>query len=328
MFGGLTHEPAVGLARRLVDITPEPLQHVFLADSGSVSVEVAVKMCLQYQRSRGTPGAHAGCSPGAAATTATPSARCRSAIPRAACTSSGPASCRARSSWTRRPTASTRPLDPAYVAHVADAVERHRDELAAIIVEPVVQGAGGMRFHSPALSDGPARDRRRERRPARVRRDRHRLRPHRGDVRRRPRRGQPRRDVRRQGDDRRLHDDGGDALHRRGGRGHLRRRGPRAGARADLHGQPARGGRGQRLDRPAARRRPGAARSRASRPACGPGWSRRARSPASPTCGCSARSAWCSSTARWTWSARAGRRSRPGSGCAPSATSSTRCRPT
>ncbi|MEV8155608.1 aminotransferase class III-fold pyridoxal phosphate-dependent enzyme, partial [Streptomyces fradiae] len=48
MFGGLTHEPAVRLAERLVEITPEPLRHVFLCDSGSVSVEVAVKMCLQY----------------------------------------------------------------------------------------------------------------------------------------------------------------------------------------------------------------------------------------------------------------------------------------
>lgn len=55
MFGGLTHEPAVRLATRLVEITPEPLQHVFLADSGSVSVEVAVKMCLQYWRSAGRP---------------------------------------------------------------------------------------------------------------------------------------------------------------------------------------------------------------------------------------------------------------------------------
>ncbi|GAA3034072.1 hypothetical protein GCM10020000_09190 [Streptomyces olivoverticillatus] len=53
MFGGLTHEPAVRLAARLVEITPEGLEHVFLADSGSVSVEVAVKMCLQYWRSLG-----------------------------------------------------------------------------------------------------------------------------------------------------------------------------------------------------------------------------------------------------------------------------------
>ena len=48
MFGGLTHEPAVRLASTLVEMTPDGLEHVFLADSGSVSVEVAVKMCLQY----------------------------------------------------------------------------------------------------------------------------------------------------------------------------------------------------------------------------------------------------------------------------------------
>src|SRR5262249_38383091 len=53
MFGGLTHEPAVRLAAKLVEITPEPLQHVFLADSGSVSVEGAIKMCLQHWRSVG-----------------------------------------------------------------------------------------------------------------------------------------------------------------------------------------------------------------------------------------------------------------------------------
>ena len=55
MFGGLTHEPAVGLARRLVELTPDGLDRVFLADSGSVSVEVAMKMALQYQRGAGRP---------------------------------------------------------------------------------------------------------------------------------------------------------------------------------------------------------------------------------------------------------------------------------
>ena len=58
MFGGLTHAPAVDLARTLVEITPAGLEHVFFADSGSVSVEVAIKMCLQYQRSRGRAGKH------------------------------------------------------------------------------------------------------------------------------------------------------------------------------------------------------------------------------------------------------------------------------
>ena len=56
MFGGLTHEPAIRLCERLVALAPDGLEHVFLCDSGSVCVEVAVKMCLQYWRSAGRPG--------------------------------------------------------------------------------------------------------------------------------------------------------------------------------------------------------------------------------------------------------------------------------
>nr|MDP9166607.1 aminotransferase class III-fold pyridoxal phosphate-dependent enzyme [Actinomycetota bacterium] len=58
MFGGLTHEPAARLAQLLVDITPDGLDTVFFSDSGSVAVEVAAKMALQYQRSRGRPAKH------------------------------------------------------------------------------------------------------------------------------------------------------------------------------------------------------------------------------------------------------------------------------
>ena len=54
-FGRLTHEPAIRLAARLVELTPEPLEHVFFSDSGSVAVEVAIKMALQYWRQRSVP---------------------------------------------------------------------------------------------------------------------------------------------------------------------------------------------------------------------------------------------------------------------------------
>ncbi|WP_043268421.1 adenosylmethionine--8-amino-7-oxononanoate transaminase [Streptomyces sp. CT34] len=148
MFGGLTHEPAVRLAKRLVDITPEPLRHVFLADSGSVSVEVAVKMCLQYWRSVGKPrkqrlltwrGGYHG-------DTWHPMSVCdpdggmhelwQGVLPRQIFADAPPAG------FDAAP-------DGAYADHLRELIARHADELAAVIVEPVVQGAGGMSFHSP-----------------------------------------------------------------------------------------------------------------------------------------------------------------------------------
>ncbi|MEU2789982.1 adenosylmethionine--8-amino-7-oxononanoate transaminase [Streptomyces sp. NPDC007100] len=148
MFGGLTHEPAVRLAARLVEITPDGLEHVFLADSGSVSVEVAVKMCLQYWRSVGRPrkqrlmtwrGGYHG-------DTWQPMSVCdpdggmhdlwQGALPRQLFADAPPPGFDA-------------PPDPAYAAQLRGLVARHADELAAVIVEPVVQGAGGMSFHSP-----------------------------------------------------------------------------------------------------------------------------------------------------------------------------------
>ncbi|MGW4076648.1 adenosylmethionine--8-amino-7-oxononanoate transaminase [Streptomyces asiaticus] len=150
MFGGLTHEPAVRLATRLVEITPEPLQHVFLADSGSVSVEVAVKMCLQYWRSLGRPAKRRLLTwrGGYHGDTWQPMAVCdpeggmhrlwSGVLPEQIFADAPP------------PGFDTDP-DPAYERHIRELVARHADELAAVIVEPVVQGAGGMRFHSPAL---------------------------------------------------------------------------------------------------------------------------------------------------------------------------------
>ncbi|QKW05309.1 adenosylmethionine--8-amino-7-oxononanoate transaminase [Streptomyces sp. NA04227] len=145
MFGGLTHEPAVRLAKTLVDITPEGLEHVFLADSGSVSVEVAIKMTLQYWRSLGRPekrrlltwrGGYHG-------DTWQPMSVCdpvggmhelwSGALPRQIFADAPPAE-----------------YEETYAEHLREAIARQADEIAAVIVEPVVQGAGGMRFHSPA----------------------------------------------------------------------------------------------------------------------------------------------------------------------------------
>jgi adenosylmethionine---8-amino-7-oxononanoate aminotransferase len=149
MFGGLTHEPAVRLAERLVEITPEPLRHVFLADSGSVSVEVAVKMCLQYWRSLDRPGKHRLLTwrGGYHGDTWQPMSVCdpdggmhhlwSGALPRQVFADAPPGG------FDDEP-------DPEYADHLRELIARHAAELAAVVVEPVVQGAGGMRFHSPS----------------------------------------------------------------------------------------------------------------------------------------------------------------------------------
>lgn len=148
MFGGLTHEPAVRLAERLVDITPDGLQHGFFADSGSVSVEVAIKMALQYQRGVGRPerrrlltvrGGYHGDTFGAMAV-CDPVGGMHSLF----------TGVLAEHVFAERPPDGFDcPLDEVWAEHVGELLARHAHELAAVIVEPVVQGAGGMRFHSP-----------------------------------------------------------------------------------------------------------------------------------------------------------------------------------
>lgn len=148
MFGGLTHEPAIELARRLVELTPAPLRKVFFADSGSVSIEVAIKMCLQAQRARGRAsarrlltvrGGYHGDTFGAMSV-CDPVEGMHSLF----------AGTLAQQLFAPRPPDGfERGLDPEWAQSVRQLVAEHAHELAAIVLEPVVQGAGGMRFHSP-----------------------------------------------------------------------------------------------------------------------------------------------------------------------------------
>jgi adenosylmethionine-8-amino-7-oxononanoate aminotransferase len=149
MFGGLTHEPAIRLAQRLTELAPEGLERVFFADSGSVSVEVAIKMCLQFQRAAGREGrtrlltvrgGYHGDTFGAMAV-CDPVAGMHSLF-----TGVLPQHVFA----PRPPDGFDAPLDEDWAEGVRALVSEHAGELAAVIVEPVVQGAGGMRFHSPA----------------------------------------------------------------------------------------------------------------------------------------------------------------------------------
>jgi len=148
MFGGLTHEGAVRLAERLLELAPPGLGAVFFADSGSVAVEVAIKMSLQYQRARGrgertrlltvrggyhgdTFGAMAVCDPVGGMHRLFTGVLAEHVFAE------------------RPPDGFEAGLDRGWAEHARELVARHSDELAAVILEPVVQGAGGMRFHSP-----------------------------------------------------------------------------------------------------------------------------------------------------------------------------------
>ncbi|KAA1249776.1 adenosylmethionine--8-amino-7-oxononanoate transaminase [Mycobacterium simiae] len=144
MFGGLTHEPAARLAQLLVDITPPGLETVFFSDSGSVSVEVAIKMALQYWRSRGRLDKHR-------LMTWRGGYHGDTFTPMSICDPDGGM----HSLWTdilaRQVFAPQVPrdYDPGYSTAFEAQLAQHAADLAAVVVEPVVQGAGGMRFHDP-----------------------------------------------------------------------------------------------------------------------------------------------------------------------------------
>ncbi len=155
MFGGVTHEPAVLLAERLLELLPDGLERVFFADSGSVAVEVALKMALQYQQGVGarekirfltprggyhgdTLGAMSVCDPVTGMHTLF-----NGILP--------------RQIFVERPSCRfDAPFDPASLEDARRAFEEHGREIAAVILEPVVQGAGGMWFYHPDYLRGLA----------------------------------------------------------------------------------------------------------------------------------------------------------------------------
>ncbi|WP_367672509.1 adenosylmethionine--8-amino-7-oxononanoate transaminase [Serratia symbiotica] len=147
MFGGITHPAAIALCRRLVAMTPQALQCVFLADSGSVAVEVALKMALQYWQARGERRQHMltlrhgyhGDTFGAMSVCDPDNSMHRLYQGFLAQHLFAPAPpCRFDEEWNEQD-----------IAPFAALLQQHADEVAAVILEPIVQGAGGMRIYHP-----------------------------------------------------------------------------------------------------------------------------------------------------------------------------------
>ena len=147
MFGGLTHPSAVKLAKLLVDITPPSLTKVFFSDSGSVAVEVAIKMAIQYWYSQGKPQKHGllTLKGGYHGDTFAAMAVCdpvtgmhhmfKDVLP--------------KHLFADKPTSKFgEPFDDNDISSFKVLLENHHDTLAAVILEPIVQGTGGMHFYS------------------------------------------------------------------------------------------------------------------------------------------------------------------------------------
>jgi adenosylmethionine-8-amino-7-oxononanoate aminotransferase len=148
MFGGITHKPAVELAKLLIDLTPKELDKVFFADSGSVAVEVAVKMAFQYWISKNKPeknklialkNAYHG-DTFMAMSLCDPINGMHSVF----------SNVLHKHYFAESPKSKfNESLNNEDINSLKNILEKHHKEIAALIVEPIVQGAGGMKFYSP-----------------------------------------------------------------------------------------------------------------------------------------------------------------------------------
>jgi adenosylmethionine---8-amino-7-oxononanoate aminotransferase len=148
MFGGLTHAPAVKLCNKLVEITPEKLETVFLADSGSVSVEIAMKMAIQYWQAKQLPGKQKFISlkNGYHGDTLGAMSVCDPVTGMHTMFSD----VLARNYFAPSPVCKfEESCQPQHISELASILDMHHQSVAALILEPVVQGAGGMKFYSP-----------------------------------------------------------------------------------------------------------------------------------------------------------------------------------
>ena len=152
MFGGLTHAPAIQLAETLVKLTPDSLKRVFFSDSGSVAVEVALKMAIQYWHSQGQPSKKRFATPrsGYHGDTFAAMSVCDPVNGMHGLFSGTLAE---QFFISPPPTGLDRPIEPAYLEEIRRLFLEKHTEIAGFIIEPVVQYAGGMRFYNPAYLD-------------------------------------------------------------------------------------------------------------------------------------------------------------------------------